>query len=99
MIVIAEDSVRFAHSGPSHNLLRPAIAELVSCGPLSGGLKPYCSCTKVHWTFSKGTHDPARVRGWTRLRNHYHPPYWKHSIKIGNNIRVYTKLIDHSASL
>ena len=39
--VIAEDSVRFAHSGPSHNLLRPAIAELVSCGPLplpmSGG--------------------------------------------------------------
>ena len=34
MIVIAEDSVRFAHSGPSHNLLRPAIAELVSCGPL-----------------------------------------------------------------
>ena len=34
MIVIAEDSVRFAHSGPSHNLLRPAIAELASCGPL-----------------------------------------------------------------
>ena len=36
-----EDSVRFAHSGPSHNLLRPATAELVSCGPLplpeSGG--------------------------------------------------------------
>ena len=36
-----EDSVRFAHSGPSHNLLRPAGAELVSCGPLplpvSGG--------------------------------------------------------------
>ncbi len=31
---IAEDSVRFAHSGPSHNLLRPAIAELVFCGPL-----------------------------------------------------------------
>ncbi len=52
MIVIAEDSVRFAHSGPSHNLLRPAIAELVSCGPL----------------------PPARVRGWTRLRNPYHPP-------------------------
>ena len=61
MIVIAEDSVRFAHSGPSHNLLRPAIAELVSCGPLTGGLKPCCSCTKVHRTFSKGTHDPARV--------------------------------------
>ena len=41
MIGIAEDSVRFARSGPSHNLLRPAIAELVSCGPLplpvSGG--------------------------------------------------------------
>ena len=41
MIVIVEDSVRFAHSGPSHNLLRPAIAELVSCGPhplpVSGG--------------------------------------------------------------
>ena len=41
MIVIAEDSVRIAHSGPSHNLLSPAIAEIVSCGPLplpvSGG--------------------------------------------------------------
>ena len=41
MIGIAEDSVRFAHSGPFHNLLRPAFAELVSCGPLplpvSGG--------------------------------------------------------------
>ena len=41
MIGIAEDSVRFAHSVPSHNLLRPADAELVSCGPLplpvSGG--------------------------------------------------------------
>ena len=41
MIGNAEDSVSFAHSGPSHNLLRPAIAELVSCGPLplpvSGG--------------------------------------------------------------
>ena len=41
MKVIAKDSVLFAHSGPSHNLLRPAIAELVSCGPLplpmSGG--------------------------------------------------------------
>ena len=40
MIAIAEDSVRFAHSGPSHNQLRPAIPELVSCGPLlpvSGG--------------------------------------------------------------
>ena len=34
MVGIAEDSVRFAHFGPSHNLLRPAIAELVSCGPL-----------------------------------------------------------------
>ena len=35
------NSVRFVHSGPSHNLLRPAGAELVSCGPLplpvSGG--------------------------------------------------------------
>ena len=41
MVDIEEDSVRFAHSGPSHNLLRPAFAELVSCGPLplpvSGG--------------------------------------------------------------
>ena len=34
MTVIAEGSVRFAHFGPSHNLLRPAVAELVSCGPL-----------------------------------------------------------------
>ena len=34
MTGITEDSVRFAHSGPSHNLLRPAMAELVSCGPL-----------------------------------------------------------------
>ena len=41
MMGIAEDSVRFAHSGPSYNLLRPADAELVSCGslplPVSGG--------------------------------------------------------------
>ena len=41
VVGIEEDSVRFAHSGPSHNLLRPAFAELVSCGPLplpvSGG--------------------------------------------------------------
>ena len=41
MVGIAEDSVRFAYFGPSHNLLRPAIAELVSCGPqplpVSGG--------------------------------------------------------------
>ena len=34
MVGIEEDSVRYAHSGPTHNLLRPAIAELVSCGPL-----------------------------------------------------------------
>ena len=33
MMGIEEDSVRIAHSGPSHNLLRPAFAELVSCGP------------------------------------------------------------------
>ena len=36
-----EDAVRYAHFGPSHNLLRSAIAKLVSCGPLplpvSGG--------------------------------------------------------------
>ena len=49
---IAEDFVRFAHSGPSHNLLRPA---------------------------DRGTRilrapPPARVRGWTRLRNPFHPP-------------------------
>ena len=34
MVGTSEDSVRFAHSGPSHNQLRPAIAKLVSCGPL-----------------------------------------------------------------
>ncbi len=33
MIGIAEDSVRFAHSGPFHRFLRPADAELVSGGP------------------------------------------------------------------
>ena len=41
MIGIAEDSVRFAHSGPFHRFLRPADAELVSGGPfplpVSGG--------------------------------------------------------------
>ena len=33
MIVIAEDYVRFAHSGPFTQSTPPAIAELVSCGP------------------------------------------------------------------
>ena len=33
MIVIAEDSVRFAHSGPSHNLLRPALRNSYLAGP------------------------------------------------------------------
>ena len=33
MIGIAEDSVRFAYSGPFHRFLRPADAELVSGGP------------------------------------------------------------------
>lgn len=33
MIVIAEDSVHFAHSGPSHNLLRPALRNSYLAGP------------------------------------------------------------------
>ena len=33
MTVIAEDSVRFAHSGPSHNLLRPASRNSYLAGP------------------------------------------------------------------
>ena len=32
----------------------------------TGGLKPCCSCTKVHRTFSKDTHDRSRSHG--RLR-------------------------------
>ena len=48
---IAEDYVRFAHYGPSHNLLRPA----------NGG-------TRI-----LRAPPPARVRGWTRLRNPFHP--------------------------
>ena len=31
--MIAEDSVRFAHSGPSHNLLRPALRNSYLAGP------------------------------------------------------------------
>ncbi len=31
-------------------------------GP-TGGLKPCCSCTKVHRTFSKGTHDRSPGHG------------------------------------
>ena len=50
---IAEDSVRFAHYGPSHNLLRPAD-----------------SGTRI-----LRAPPPTRVRGWTRLRNPFHPPY------------------------
>ena len=48
--MIAEDSVRFAHSGPSHNLLRPAIAELVSCGllPLRKSIGLHISRT-LYW--------------------------------------------------
>ena len=52
MKVIAKDSVRFAHYGPSHNLLRPAN-----------------SGTRI-----LRAPPPARVRGWTRLRNPFHPP-------------------------
>ena len=33
MVGIAEDSVRFAHSGPSHNLLRPASRNSYLAGP------------------------------------------------------------------
>ena len=29
----------------------------------TGGLKPCCSCTKVRWAFSKGTHDRSQ---WPR---------------------------------
>ena len=51
MIGIAEDSVRFAHSGPSQRFLR--------------GLTTTCL---------RRAPPASRVRGWTRLRNHYHPP-------------------------
>ena len=43
----------------------PPIATLCQRTP-TGGLKPCCSCTKVHRTFSKGTHDRSRNHG--RLR-------------------------------
>ena len=33
MVVIAEDSVRFANYGPSHNLLRPALRNSYLAGP------------------------------------------------------------------
>ena len=33
MVVTAEDSVRFAHYGPSHNLLRPALRNSYLAGP------------------------------------------------------------------
>ena len=34
MVVTAEDSVRFAHYGPSHNLLRPALRNSYLAAPL-----------------------------------------------------------------
>ena len=40
-------------------------------GP-TGELKLFCSCTKVHWTFSKGTHDRSQGHGrpWFFQRHH-----------------------------
>ena len=52
--MIAEDSVRFAHSGPSQRILR--------------GLTTTCL---------RRAPPATRVRGWTRLLNHYCPPSWK----------------------
>ena len=40
MIGIAEDSVRFAHSGPSQRFLR-GLRPLVSVGPLFSGANAY----------------------------------------------------------
>ena len=58
-VVIEEDSVRFAHSGPSHCHLRHRYA--ITC------------CQRA---------PPAtRVRGWTRLINHYYPPSFNMCIK------------------
>ena len=60
--MIAEDSVRFAHSGPSHNLLRPAIAELVSCGPLPLPNVRGWTCLRNHYyppSWYKGIKKPG----------------------------------------
>ena len=53
MIGIAEDSVRSAHSSLSHNLLRPAIAELVSCGreEVMGGMESHLIPTEPSQTY------------------------------------------------
>ena len=56
--MIAEDSVRFAHSGPSHNLLRPAIAELVSCGPLPLPVSGGGHASAISPTLPTGEHRP-----------------------------------------
>ena len=42
-----------------------------AAGP-SGRLKPFCSCTKVHWTFSKGTYDRSRGHGRPRFFKYHH---------------------------
>ena len=61
MIVIAEDSVRFAHSGPSQRFLR-GLRPLVSVGPLplpvsAGGHAS--SITTIPPSFNKGIKNIA----------------------------------------
>ena len=55
MIVIAEDSVRFAHSGPSQRFLR-GLRPLVSVGPLplhmSAGGHASAIPTIPYWKYS-----------------------------------------------
>ena len=46
----------------------------------TGGLKPYCSCTKVHRTFSKDTRDHSRGHGRPRHPNLPYRPFRAHTI-------------------
>ena len=50
-----------------------------AAGP-TGGLKPYCSCTKVHRTFSKDTRDHSRGHGRPRHPNLPYRPFRAHTI-------------------
>ena len=69
-----------------------------AAGP-SGGLKPFCSCTKVHWTFSKGTHDRSRGHGRPRFFRHHHLHQYELivSVKQCNGLHSCEKLLQKVA--
>ena len=51
--------------GTSSDFIPPTPSERTQ----AGGLKPYCSGTNVHWTFSNGHRDRSRGHGRPRHPN------------------------------